>query len=152
LPALLACHVAVGDEIRFPVAASGQLETEIYVKNNSSSSGRGDLYLAQIGHVAQAKKDKRGRLSVCAEVRHGVFGLATVVLPCEVLREYFFGILSDRKSLAQPTFYDLLRMPPTASPAELQVGFKLRELELREKNSIRAERVAVERAFNTRRP
>ena len=148
LPALLANHLAIGDEIRFPVAASRPLETEIYVKKNSFSSRSSDLYLAPIGHVTHPKKDKRGRPHVWAEILQGLLGIASVVLPCEVLRQYFFDILSDRQESARPTFYDILRMPTTASSAELRVGFKLRDLELREKNSTRAERVAVERAFN----
>jgi hypothetical protein len=148
LPARLASHLAIGDEIKFPVAASRPLETEIYVKKNSSSSRSNDLYLAPIGHVTHPKKDKRGRPHVWAEILQGLLGIASVVLPCEVLRQYFFDILSDRQESARPTFYDILRMPTTASSAELRVGFKLRDLELREQNSIRAERVAVERAFN----
>jgi hypothetical protein len=148
LPALLANHLAIGDEIRFPVAASRPLETEIYVKKNSFSSRSSDLYLAPIGHVTHPRKDMRGRPYVWAEILQGLLGIASVVLPCEVLRQYFFDILSDRQESARPTFYDILRMPTTASSAELRVGFKLRDLELREKNSTRAERVAVERAFN----
>jgi len=148
LPSHLASHLAIGDEIRFPVAASRPLETEIYVKKNSFSSRSSDLYLAPIGHVTQPRKDKRGQPHVCAEILQGLLGIASVILPGNTLREYFFSILSDPHGLARPTLYELLRIPRTASPAELRVAFKLRELELRQQNSNRAERVAVQRAFN----
>jgi hypothetical protein len=45
-------------------------------------------------------------------------------------------------------FYDLLRIPASASPAELRVAFKLRTLELTAAGAPRTERVALERAFN----
>ena len=46
------------------------------------------------------------------------------------------------------TFYDLLRIPMSASPAELRVAFKLRDLELKAAGAPRSEQVALERAFN----
>lgn len=149
LPASLASHLSIGDEISFPVnSPPAPLRTEIRVKKNSFSGRSRELYQAPIGYATEPRKDKRGRLHVCAEVPQGLFGIASVLLPCEVLREYFFGISSDRQGPARPTLYELLRMPTTASPAELRVGFKLRDLELRNDDAPRVERVALERAFN----
>lgn len=149
LPASLASHLSIGDEISFPVnSPPAPLRTEIRVKKNPFSSRSRELYQAPIGYATEPRKDKRGRLQVCAQVAQGLFGIDSVLLPCEVLREYFFGISSDRQGPARPTLYELLRMPTTASPAELRVGFKLRDLELRNDNAPRVERVALERAFN----
>ena len=149
LPASLASHLSVGDEISFPVnSPPAPLRIEIRVKKNSFSGRSRELYLAPIGYVTQPRKDKRGRLHVCAQVPQGLFGIDSVLLPCEVLREYFYSVPSDRQGPARPTLYELLRMPTTAAPAELRVGFKLRDLELRNDNAPRVERVALERAFN----
>ena len=149
LPASLASHLSVGDEISFPVnSPPAPLRTEIRVKKNSFSGRSRELYQAPIGYATQPRKDKRGRLQVCAQVLQGLFGIDSVLVPCEVLREYFYSISSDRRGPARPTLYELLRMPATASPAELRVGFKLRDLELQRMNAVRAERAAVERAFN----
>jgi hypothetical protein len=149
LPASLASHLSVGDEISFPVnSPPAPLRTEIRVKKNSFSGRSRELYQAPIGYATEPRKDKRGRLQVYAQVPQGLFGIDSVLLPCEVLREYFYSISSDRQGPARPTLYELLRMPTTASPAELRVGFKLRDLELRNDNAPRVERVALERAFN----
>ena len=47
-----------------------------------------------------------------------------------------------------PTLYEVLRIPASASPSELRVAFKLRDLELRTAGVRHSERVALERAFN----
>lgn len=149
LSALLAGHIADGDEITFPVASpSAPARTEIFVKRNLRSAQGRELYQAPIGYVTQPKKDTRQQFFVSAEVRQGSFGIASVFLPCEVLREYFYRISPNRESAAQPTLYEILRMPSTASPAELRVGFKLRDLELHRDGARQSERSDLERAFN----
>ncbi len=47
-----------------------------------------------------------------------------------------------------PTLYETLRIPANASPSQLRVAFKLRDLELRTAGAPRSQRVALERAFN----
>jgi hypothetical protein len=149
LPPLLAGYLAVGDEITFPVACfSASDVTEIFVKKKSHCVYSSELYQAPIGYVTQPRKDTNKQLFVCAEVRHANFGIASILLPCAALREYFYRILPDRETAAQPTLYDVLRMPATSSPAELRVGFKLRLLELYRDGAPATERVALERAFN----
>lgn len=149
VPPLIASHVVTGDEITFPLASLSSLEeAELCIKKKSHCAHSPELYQAPISYVTQPKKDTRNQLFVSAEVRHGNFGIASVFLPCEVLREYFYCISPDREGAAQPTLYEMLRMPETASPAELRVGFKLRDLELQKDNAPRTERVALERAFN----
>ena len=149
LSALLASHIADGDEITFPVASpSAPARTEIFVRRNLRSAQIPELYQAPIGPVTQPRKDTRQQLFVLAEVLQGSLGLASIFLPCEVLREYFYRISPDRESATQPTLYEILRMPATASPAELRVGFRLRDLELHRDGSRQSEHNALERAFN----
>ena len=125
MPALLASHLAVGDEIRFPIASPSTLaRTEICVEKNPLGGRSRQLYQAPIGYVTQPKIDTRKRHFVSAEVQQSSFGIVSVFLPCEVLRDYFYRISPDRGRGAQSTLYEVLRMPATASPAELRVGFQ----------------------------
>jgi hypothetical protein len=51
-------------------------------------------------------------------------------------------------STGRRTLYDVLQVPCAASPGELRVAFKLRQLELEAKHCPRSEYVLLERAFN----
>src|ERR1022692_4317272 len=74
--------------------------------------------------------------------------MSTVFLPCEVLREYFYRVTPTANGVDHPTLYENLRIPASASPAELRVAFKLRDLELKTAWVPHNQRVALERAFN----
>ena len=65
-----------------------------------------------------------------------------------MLRDYFY--VADRRLPweKQKTFYEILRSASSASPAELRLAFKLRELELRAEDAPKAAFSAAERAFN----
>ena len=103
--------------------------------------------MRQSGYVSQPKQDKRNQYFVSAEVHHGGLGISTVFLPCEVLREYFYRLPAATR-VDHPTLYEILRIPASASPSELRVAFKLRDLELQTAGAARSQRVALERAFN----
>jgi hypothetical protein len=75
-------------------------------------------------------------------------GIASVFLPGEVLRDYFYRIPEGGSASAHRTFYDVLRVPACASPAELRVAYKLRTVELESADAVHSERVELERAFN----
>ncbi len=75
-------------------------------------------------------------------------GISTVFLPCEVLRDYFYRLPHTGDRGDHPTLYEILRIPASASPSELRVAFKLRDLELKTAGAPRSQRVALERAFN----
>jgi len=146
---LLAAHIRPGDEIDLPlVSASPDGRTEIYVHKRSASPRAPDVYQVSIGYAGQPKSDKREQLYVRAEVTHGHLGISTLHFPCEVLRDYFF--VADRRKPwdRQVSLYEALRIPPTASLAELRLAFKLRGLELRAEGSPKADFTALERAFN----
>jgi len=145
----LAGHISSGDEIAFPLSTSPvNRGPELYVTKNSHSGHGRDLYQAPIGYVTQPRKNKRDQLFVSAEVREGSLGIASVFLPCEVVRDYFYRVSRAGGASAQNTFYDLLRVPAGASPAELRVAYKLRALELHSAEAAHGERVELERAFN----
>ena len=88
----LASYVAIGDDIAFPVSTGDAVRTEILITKNAGSGPKRYLYHVPIGYVSQPKQDKRNQHFVSAEVHHGGLGISTVFLPCEVLREYFYGL------------------------------------------------------------
>ncbi len=148
LSRFLAKSVAVGDEITFPIPAPDAVGSEIlFTKNATPGPGR-YIYQAPIGYVSQPKQDKRSQHFVSAEVQKGSLGIGTIFLPCEVLREYFYRLPRAADTDDHPTLYELLRIPASATPSELHVAFKLRDLELRTAGVAHRERVALERAFN----
>jgi len=148
LPRFLAKSVAVGDEITFPIPAPDAVGPEILVTKNAAAGPSRHIYQAPIGYVSQPKQDKRNQSFVSAEVHQGGLGIGKIFVPCEVLREYFYSPLHTADRVDRPTLYEVLCIPASASPSELRVAFKLRDLELRTAGVQHRERVALERAFN----
>lgn len=144
----LAKAVAVGDDITFPIPESDTVGPEILVAKKVVAGRIRYLYQASIGYVSQPKQDSRGQQFVSAEVQQGSLGTASIFLPCEVLREYFYRLPRSGETAAHRTLYDILHIPATATPSELRVAFKLRDLELKSAGARHEERVALERAFN----
>jgi len=141
-------YVAFGDEITFPIPAPDAAGPEILITKNAASGQSRYIYQVSIGYVSQPMRDKRNQSFVSAEVHQGGLGIGMIFLPCEVLREYFYRLPRTADKVDHPTLYEVLRIPAGASPSELRVGFKLRDLELRTVGVQHSERVALERAFN----
>ena len=136
LPLLLASHIAPGDDLSFPLLTSSlTVTTEIYVTKNSLAGSGRDVYQVPIGYVTHPKKDKRDEFFVAAEVHQANFGISSVLIACKLLREYFYRIPQNAGSSDRQTLYDILRMSSAASPGELRLGFKLRQLELETKHA-----------------
>src|SRR5271166_5140291 len=148
LSRFLGSRVAVGDEIAFPVPEGDAVGTEILITRNAAARPNRYLYHVPIGYVSQPRLDKRNQHFVSAEVQRGSLGISTIFLPCEVLSEYFYRLPRAADRIDHPTLYEVLRIPTSASPSELRVAFKLRDLELRTAGVRHRERVALERAFN----
>ncbi|MGB8890419.1 MAG: hypothetical protein WCC87_27075 [Candidatus Korobacteraceae bacterium] len=144
----LAKAVAVGDAITFPIPESDAVGPEILVAKKFVAGRIRYLYQAPIGYVGQPKQDNRGQHFVSAEVQQGKLGIGSIFLPCQALREYFYRLPGSVNPVAHPTLYEVLHIPATATPSELRVAFKLRDLELKSSGAPHAERVALERAFN----
>jgi hypothetical protein len=144
----LASYVAIGDDITFPVATGDAVRTEILITKNGGSGAKHYLYHVPIGYVSQPKQDKRNQHFVSAEVHHGGLGISMVFLPCEVVRDYFYGLPDADHRADHPSLYEVLHIPASASPSELRVAFKLRDLELQTAGAARSQRVTLERAFN----
>ena len=122
--------------------------TEIYVHKHSDSPRTRDVYQVSIGYAVQPKSDKREHLYVRAEILHGNLGISALHFPCEVLRDYFYVSSRRQPWDRQINLYEMLRIPPTATAAELRLAFKLRELEPHAEGSHQSYFSALERAFN----
>ena len=147
---LLASLIHVRDELRFPLELdTADAGTQIYIRNTNSEERRRDIFQAEIGYVTQPRKDRRDNLFVAAEVRGSCLGISAINLPCDVLRDYFYVGNRRRYWDRQPSLYELLRVDPSVSPAELRIAFKLRSLELRTAHAATEHLHALERAFNT---
>jgi hypothetical protein len=145
----LATLIRSGDEINFPLpTGSAGAGSEIYVHKTSFSGRTRDLYQAPISYAAQPKADKRDRLYVRAEVSQGGLGISCIHLPCEVVRDYFYGSTRRQRWERQTSLYDVLRITSTASLAELRVAFSLRQLEFRAAATSNCDSATLERAFN----
>ncbi len=141
-------HIAVGDDVAFPVPMGDAVGPEILITQNATAGRKRYLYQVPIAYVSKPKDDKRNQRFVSAEVSHGSLGIGTVFLPSEVLRDYFYHLPYAADTMARSTLYEVLRIGASATPSELRVAFKLRDLELKATSARHAERVALERAFN----
>jgi hypothetical protein len=145
----LASMIRVGDELRFSLAREPAVaNTEIYVHSSGSGPRRRDIYLAGIRYAHQPRKDKRDNLFVSAEVVSPRLGTTRIHLRCETLRDYFYVGDRHRPWGRQPSFYELLRIDPSVSAAELHLAFKLCTLELRSTKASATSLAALERSFN----
>lgn len=145
--AVLASHIRVGDEIAFPLPAGGATGVEICVARAHSPIDR-CLYQAPIGYVTQPKLDRRQRHFVRAKVKHGHLDILAIVLPCEILREYFYRLPQPDAQARHSNLYELLGISSRAAPAEIRLAFRLRQLELASTGAARGAQATVERAFN----
>jgi len=148
LSRFLGSRVAIGDEIAFAVPGEDKVGAEILITRHAVSGHNRYFYQAPIGYATQPKPDKRNEHFVSAEVQGGALGIGTIFLPCQALREYFYGLSHSENSPDRPTLYQILRISPNAYAAELRVAFRLRDLELTTTGAPRSQRLALERAFN----
>ena len=146
----LAPFICADNELLFPVELeAADAGTQIYIRSTNPEDRRRDVFQAEIGYATQSRKDKRDNLFVAAEVRGSYLGISAINLRCEALRDYFYVGNRRRVWDRQPSFYELLRVSPSVSPAEMRLAFKLRSLELRTAHAPTADLRALERAFNT---
>ena len=139
LPRLLASHAAIGDEIIFPIPDREVIGAEVYLTKAPSLPLSNCFYLAPIGYATQPQLDKRDQTFVSARVQQDLLGISSIVLPCDTLREYFYGIDDSKSGSVSSTLYQLLRVATAASPAEIRVAYKLRTLELKSIGAAQAE-------------
>ena len=149
LASFVASFVRSGDELTVPAnIALASAATEIYLRPADTARAKSDFFLAEVGYVTQPHQDKRNNWFVKADVRGRYLDVTAVHIGCDVVRDYFYVGDRHRKWDRQPSLYDLLRVEPNASPTELRVAFRVRDLELRTSGGAVQDLQSLERAFN----
>ena len=144
-----ASFICAGDELLFPLGReAADAGTQIYIRKTHPEERRWDVLQAEIGCATQPRRDKRNNLFISAGVPNCQLGISAINLRCEALRDYFY--VGNRRSGwdRQSSFYELLRVNPKVSPAELRLAFKLRTLELSTSHAPNGDLRALNRAFN----
>jgi hypothetical protein len=145
----LASFIRAEDELLFPLGhEAADAGTQIYIRKTHPEGRTWDVFQAEIGYATQPRKDKRNNLFVSAEVPDSQLGISAINLRCEALRDYFYVGNRRRRWDRQSSFYELLRVNPKVSPAELRLAFKLRTLELGTAQAPAGDHRALNRAFN----
>ena len=145
----VASFIRAGDELLFPLGhAAAAAGTQVYIRKTDPEKRRWDVFQAEIGYATQPRKDKRNNLFVSTEVPDSQLGISAISLRCEALRDYFYVGNRLRGWDQQSSFYELLRVNPKVSPAELRFAFKLRTLELNTAHAPAGDLRALNRAFN----
>ena len=127
----LAPYVALGDEITFPIPEPDAVGPEILVSPRMLPPDRAVMPTRRRSDTSASPSRTNGTsTSFLRRFTGEASASATVFLPCEVLREYFYGLPRAADRVDHPTLYEVLRIPASASPSELRVAFKLRDLEL----------------------
>jgi hypothetical protein len=146
LPNHVAPFIRVGDILQFPPNMFGGDEgVVVYVRKPKL---RHDLLFAEIDYAGRVLDCGRDGPLVTADVRNKALGIPAIHLRCDILRDYFY--VGDRRRGwdQQPSFYELLRTEPSATPSEVRVAYRLRTLELRATRGSPADVRSLERAFN----
>ncbi len=145
----VASFIRACDELLFPLEHEAvDAGTQIYIRKTGPEERRRDVFQAEIRYATRPRKDKRNNIFVSAEVPDSQLGISAIHLRCEALRDYFYVGNRCRGWDRQSSFYELLRVNPKVSPAELRLAFKLRAMELRTAHAPTGDLRALERAFN----
>jgi hypothetical protein len=136
---------SLGDEVRFalPAESGGFCNAELLVKRRSGPC----VYQTVIGYAAKPRTDRMAHPYVQAEIPDGRLGFSCVHLPCAVVRDYFYR-QKRNKSDGDLSFYELLKVEPDASLADIRLAYRLRHLELVASNAAKTAHSALTRAIN----
>src|ERR1017187_4571115 len=146
LSRFLASFIRPSDQLEFdPTTADPTRELRVV---QSTTRRPRELYFVPIAYVTQPKPDKRAEYFVRAEITDSRLGIRHVYLPNQAVRDCFYFGNRSRAGCEEQTLYDLLRMGPTATPADLKLALKVRLLELQAGVAPKDQIQAVERAFN----
>jgi hypothetical protein len=104
------------------------------------------LLYTPIGFVPQPKPNKDGSGFLArAEIPDSIGVPSVLFLSGEAITRYFYGL--DRGE-ARKSLYEYLGASETATPADLRMAWRLRQLELGTRAANPSERVWIERSFN----
>jgi hypothetical protein len=116
-----------------------QQTTSFHFRNRSVPDLHASVCRLLISHVTRPQRNTDGEFFARAELADCPGDLKSLLLSGDTIRRYFYEL--DREE----DLYKRLGTSETATPGELRVAWRLKELEIGESP---AQRVAVERAFN----
>jgi hypothetical protein len=146
VPRVPASYLRSGDDVR--VGSFSSPIGEYLATQNSLQRRARHLYFGRVGYVTQPRTDKREEYFVRAEVLESGFGIHALHLPNSAVRDYFYFFRPPDGETPQPTLYEALRTPRSATPADLRLSYRIRRIELETSDAARSEMQRIERAFN----
>ena len=141
-----ASYLRAGDDVR--VGSYNSPIGEYLAIQNSLHRKARQLYFGRIGCVTQPRTDKREEYFVRADVLEGGLGIRVLHLPNSAVRDYFYSFRPRDGETPQPTLYEALRTPRSATMADLRLSYRIRRIELETGDAARSEVQRIERAFN----
>jgi len=142
LPAFLGRFIRRADVLRLQPEARGG----VLIERPSRRSQPQYLLYATLGYATQPKESENGAgFFLRAELNKSSDGLKSVLLSGDAVRRYFYQVDREQESA---TLYRRLGASPSATPTDLRVAWRIRQLELGMPPANGAERARVERAFN----
>ncbi|MCL4851248.1 MAG: hypothetical protein KJZ78_07665 [Bryobacteraceae bacterium] len=142
LPAFLGKFIKRADVVR--VLSPGK--DDLLIERSNSRSRPQCLLYTTIGYVAQPKLSENGAGFLArVELPEHSSGPKAMFLSGDAIRRYFYA-LDDSK--APQDLYALLGVSAAATPANLRMAWRVRQLESSVRATEPAERVWAERAFN----
>ncbi|MFN7998428.1 MAG: hypothetical protein U0Q18_32705 [Bryobacteraceae bacterium] len=146
MPRVPASYLRSGDHVR--VGSYNSPIGEYLATQNSLHRKARQLYFGRIGCVTQPRTDKRDEYFVRADVLESGFGIRALHLPNSAVRDYFYFFRPRADETPQPTLYEALRTPRSATPADLRLSYRIRRIELETGDAANSEMQRIERAFN----
>ena len=146
VPRVPGSYLRSGDDVRLG-SHSSPIGEYLATQNSLHRKAR-QLYFGRIGCVTQPRSDKRGEFFVRADVMEGGLGIRVLHLPNSAVRDYFYFFSPRADETPQPTLYEALRTPRSATLADLRLSYRIRRIELETGDAARSEMQRIERAFN----
>ena len=146
VPRVPASYLRSGDDVCVP-SYSSPIGEYLATQNSLQRKAR-QLYFGHIGCVTQPRTDKRDEYFVRADVLGGGLGIRALHLPNSTVRDYFYFLRLRESETPQPTLYEALRTPQSATMADLRLSYRIRRIELETGDAARSEVQRIERAFN----
>ena len=124
LSRFLARYVPIGDEITFPIPTAEAIGAEIFIAKPSPSGSMPAVYQVRIGYVTQPKPDKRNQPFVSAESAQERLASPRFFCPVRSCAITSTAVCNAMIKPQRTTFYDLLRIPMSASACRASGGFQ----------------------------
>lgn len=115
-------HLHVSEEV-----TAVDRTTALHLERN----GRPDLAQIPVLAASPPKRSRFGRGFVMLDAEGGQYGIEKVLVTSEQIRDYFFALNRGTSWEEQPTWFEVLGVRPSSTPAEIRLAYRVRDLELK---------------------